>query len=85
MNEVTCTVTLWLAWYRERAEYEERAEQEQPRRLLQLKMLHASSREEACAEMQQWLERRGLLAQALERLEPSPYGLQFQTLKAVAL
>ena len=71
MNETACTVTLWLAWYREREE------QEQPRRLLRLKMLHASSREEASTEMRRWLERRGLLAQDLERLEPSPYGLQF--------
>ncbi len=81
MNERTCTVTLWLAWYRE----QECAEQEQPRRLLHLRMFYASSREEARAEMQQWLERRGLFAQALERLEPSPYGLQFQALKATAL
>jgi hypothetical protein len=47
-------------------------------------MLHASSREEARAEMQSWLERRGLRAQDLERLAPSPYGLQFQALKAAA-
>ena len=85
MKEMTCTVTLWLAWYRERAEQQELAENEQPRRLLRLKMLHASSCEEARAEMQRWLERRGLLARDLERLEPSPYGLQFQALKVAAL
>jgi hypothetical protein len=85
MNEMTCTVTLWLAWYREQVDDQESTEQEQPRRLLRLKMLHASSREEARVEMQQWLERRGLFAQALERLEPSPYGLQFQALKTTAL
>lgn len=79
MNEIACTVTLWLAWYRESGEYE------QSRRLLRLKMLYASSREEACAEMQRWLERKGLVARDLERLEPSPYGLQFQALKATAL
>jgi hypothetical protein len=79
MEDIVCTVTLWLAWYREREE------PEQPRRLLRLKMLHASSREEACAEMSCWLERRGLRARDLERLEPSPYGLRFQALKATAL
>lgn len=78
MNEITCTVTLWLAWYREHGEYN------RSRHLLRLKMLYASSREEACAEMQRWLERKGLSARDLERLEPSPYGLQFQALKAAA-
>lgn len=85
MQEMTCTVTLWLAWYLERAEYQDLEENEQPRRLLRLKMVHASSREEARAEMQLWLEKRGLLAQDLKRLEPSPYGLQFQSLKVAAL
>ncbi len=72
MSEMACTVTLWLAWYRERVE------KEHPQRSLRLKMLYASSREEARLDMQQWLARRGLLAHDLERLEPSPYGLQFQ-------
>jgi hypothetical protein len=86
MSEMNCTVTLWLAWYREQKDDDqERAGQEQLRRLLRLKMLYASSREEARVEMQRWLERKGLFAQALERLEPSPYGLQFQALKATAL
>jgi hypothetical protein len=85
MDETACVVTLWLAWYRERADCQECAEGEQPRRLLRLRMLHASSQEEARMQMQQWLVRRGLLAQDLERLEPSPYGFQFQVLKAVAL
>lgn len=78
MSEMLRTVTLWLAWYRERAESRERAEKEQPRRLLHLKMVYASSREEARTEIQQWLEQKGLVAKDLERLEPSPYGLQFQ-------
>ena len=82
MQDRTHTVTLWVAWYRGPEEYPEG--EEQPRRLLHLKMLHASSREEARAEMQSWLERRGLRAQDLERLAPSPYGLQFQALKAAA-
>lgn len=93
MSEMLRTVTLWLAWYRECATYRERAEHEErveyrerkeeyagkgsPRRLLRLKMLYASSQEEAHAEMQQWLERKGLVAKDLERLEPSPYGLRF--------
>lgn len=85
MQEVMCTVTLWLAWYREQAEQYDPIENEMPRRLLRLKMLHASSREEARVEMQRWLERKGLLAQDLERLEPSPYGLQFQVLKEATL
>lgn len=72
MNEMMRTVTLWLAWYRETAG------EEDSHRLLRLKMLYASSREEARVEIQQWLEQRGLLAKDLERLEPSPYGLQFQ-------
>lgn len=78
MSEMLRTVTLWLAWYRERAECRERVEKEQPRRLLHLKMVYASSREEASTEIQRWLEQRGLVAKDLERLEPSPYGLQFQ-------
>jgi hypothetical protein len=73
MSDMVRTVTLWLAWYRERVE------KEHPQRSLRLKMLYASSREEACGEMQQWLFQRGLLADDLERLEPSPYGLQFQS------
>ncbi|HEY3991365.1 MAG TPA: hypothetical protein VGM01_00675 [Ktedonobacteraceae bacterium] len=85
MQEMVCTVTLWLAWYRERAEQQDLEEKEQPRRLLRLKMVYASSQEEARVEIQQWLERRGLLAQDLMRLEPSPYGLQFQALKVAAL
>jgi hypothetical protein len=72
MSEMARTVTLWLAWYRERVE------KEHPQRSLRLKMLYASSREEARLDMQQWLARRGLVANDLERLEPSPYGLQFQ-------
>jgi hypothetical protein len=66
------TVSLWLAWYREMAEKED------PRRALRLKMLYASSQDEARVEIQQWLEKKGLVAKDLERLEPSPYGLQFQ-------
>jgi hypothetical protein len=72
MSEMARTVTLWLAWYREHVE------KEHSQRSLRLKMLYASSREEARLDMQQWLTRRGLLANDLERLEPSPYGLQFQ-------
>jgi hypothetical protein len=72
MSEMARTVTLWLAWYRERVE------KEHPQRSLRLKMLYASSREEARLDMQQWLARHGLVANDLERLEPSPYGLQFQ-------
>ncbi|HLI70774.1 MAG TPA: hypothetical protein VKV19_13525 [Ktedonobacteraceae bacterium] len=72
MSEMVGTVTLWLAWYREQAEKEHSG------RSLRLKMLYAGSREEARAEIQQWLKQRGLLANNLERLEPSPYGLQFQ-------
>ena len=72
MSEMARTVTLWLAWYRERME------KEHPRRFLRLKMLYASSQEEARLDMQQWLTRQGLLANDLERLEPSPYGLRFQ-------
>lgn len=72
MSEMLRTVTLWLAWYREQAE------KEHPGRSLRLKMLYAGSREEARTEIQQWLEQKGLLANDLERLEPSPYGLQFQ-------
>ena len=83
MAEAQNVVTLWVAWYRERAECTD--EMEQPRRLLRLKMMYAASREEARVEMQRWLERRGLFAHDLERLEPSPYGLQFHTLKAAAL
>lgn len=85
MAETKSVVTLWVAWYRERAECQDEEEQAQPRRLLRLKMLHAASREEAHGEMQRWLEQRGLLARDLERLEPSPYGLQFCNLKAAAL
>ncbi|HEY0756592.1 MAG TPA: hypothetical protein VGD98_21750 [Ktedonobacteraceae bacterium] len=87
MKDMTGRVSLWVAWYREQAEngeVQEGAERKQTRRLLRLKMVYASSREEARAEMQQWLERRGLLAQDLERLEPSPYGLQFPILKIAA-
>lgn len=73
MSDMVRTVTLWLAWYRERVE------KEHPQRALRLKMLYAPSREEAQHEMQQWLTWRGLLADDLERLEPSPYGLQFQS------
>lgn len=73
MSEMVRTVTLWLAWYRERVE------KEHPQRSLRLKLLYAPSREEAQREMLQWLTRRGLLAVDLERLEPSPYGLQFQS------
>jgi len=69
MSEMARTVTLWLAWYRERVENQ---------RSLRLKMFYASSREEARLDMQQWLAQRGLGANDLERLEPSPYGLQFQ-------
>lgn len=72
MSEIAHTVTLWLAWYREHVE------KEHPQRSLRLKMLYASSREEARTDMQQWLALRGLPANDLERLEPSPYGLQFQ-------
>ena len=72
MSEMLRTVTLWLAWYREQAE------KEQPGRSLRLKMLYAGSREEARVEIQRWLEQKGLVAKDLERLEPSPYGLQFQ-------
>jgi hypothetical protein len=72
MSEMLRTVTLWLAWYRERVERED------PHRLLRLKMVYASSREEARVEMQKWLTQKGLVAKDLERLEPSPYGLQFQ-------
>ena len=72
MSEMARTVTLWLAWYREDVE------KAQSHRLLRLKMLYASSREEARVEMQEWLARKGLIARDLERLEPSPYGLQFQ-------
>lgn len=85
MNEIADVVTLWLAWYRERADCQADTEAALPRRLLRLKMLHASTREEARVEMQQWLERRGLLACDLERLEPSPYGFQFQALKTMML
>jgi hypothetical protein len=78
MSEIVRTVTLWLAWYRERVE------KEHPQRSLRLKMLYAASREEARCEMQQWLTRRGLLADDLERLEPSPYGLQFQSRQSLS-
>jgi hypothetical protein len=74
MNGMLRTVNLWLAWYRETAEKED------PRRLLRLKMLYASSQEEARVEIQQWLKQKGLVEEDLERLEPSPYGLQFQRL-----
>lgn len=72
MSEMVRTVTLWLAWYRDRAE------REVPGRPLRLKMLHASSQDEARVEMLLWLEQKKLLARDLERLEPSPYGLRFQ-------
>jgi hypothetical protein len=72
MSEMLRTVSLWLAWYRETAEKED------PRRALRLKMVYASSQDEAQVEIQQWLEKKGLVAKDLERLEPSPYGLQFQ-------
>ncbi|HEY1349152.1 MAG TPA: hypothetical protein VGF67_05965 [Ktedonobacteraceae bacterium] len=78
MSEMVRTVTLWLAWYRERAE------KAYPQRSLRLKMLYAASREEAHCEMLQWLTRRGLLADDLERLEPSPYGLQFQSRQSLS-
>jgi hypothetical protein len=75
MSQMLQTVTLWLAWYREK----EGLDEDLPGRPLRLKMLYASSRDEARLEAQQWLVRqKGLLAQDLERLEPSPYGLQFQ-------
>jgi hypothetical protein len=72
MSEMLRTVSLWLAWYRETAEKEDH------RRALRLKMVYASSQDEAQVEIQQWLEKKGLVAKDLERLEPSPYGLQFQ-------
>lgn len=78
MSEMVRTVTLWLAWYRERVE------KEHPLRSLRLKMLYAASQEEARCEMQQWLTRQGLLAIDLERLEPSPYGLQFQSRESLS-
>ena len=71
MSDMLRTVNLWLAWYRDVTEKED------PRRALRLKMLYASSQEEAQVEIQQWLEEKGLLERDLERLEPSPYGLQF--------
>lgn len=72
MGEVLRTATLWLLWYRDKLD------KEMSLRPLRLKMLYASSREEARLEMLLWLEQQGLLAKDLERLEPSPYGLQFQ-------
>ena len=74
MSEMLQTVTLWLAWYREK----ESLEADLPGRPLRLKMLYASSKDEARVEAQQWLMQNGLVAKDLERLEPSPYGLQFQ-------
>lgn len=79
MNEMLQTVTLWLAWYREKESLEEKS----PGRPLRLKMLYASSKDEARQEAQQWLEQKGLVARDLERLEPSPYGLQFRLTKNV--
>ncbi len=74
MSEMLRTVTLWLAWYREKEGLEEKL----PGRPLRLKMLYASSKDEARIKAQQWLEQKGLVARDLERLEPSPYGLHFQ-------
>lgn len=71
MSDMLRTVNLWLAWYRDGIEKDD------PRRALRLKMLYASSQEEAHVEIQQWLEKKGLRARDLESLEPSPYGLQF--------
>ncbi len=72
MIQVARTVTLWQAWYRDTAE------KGTPGRPLRLKLLYASSQEEARTETQYWLAQKGLLAKDLERLDPSPYGLQFQ-------
>ncbi|HEU5383238.1 MAG TPA: hypothetical protein VFV38_48175 [Ktedonobacteraceae bacterium] len=72
MGEMLRKVTLWLAWYRDQAEPGASG------RPLRLRMLHAASREEARLEMLRWLEQKKLLAEDLERLEPSPYGLTFQ-------
>ena len=72
MTQVVHTVTLWQAWYRDRAE------KDIPGRPLRLKLLYASSQEEACYDVQCWLAQKGLLAKDLERLDPSPYGLTFQ-------
>ncbi len=72
MKEIIRNVTLWLAWYI--------AEEEAPATLrpVRLKMLYATSEHEARAEVQRWLEQRGQTLNNLERLEPSPYGFQFQ-------
>lgn len=72
MNETPRKVTLWLAWYVTNTEVDE------PLRPLRLKMLYATSEAEARTDMQQWLEQRGQTLKALECLEPSPYGFQFQ-------
>lgn len=72
MTQVAHTVTLWQAWYRDKAEKDVSG------RPLRLKLLYASSQEEARQQTQGWLVQKGLLAQDLERLDPSPYGLRFQ-------
>lgn len=72
MNEDTPKATLWLAWY------VDGAGRELPGWPLHLKMLYASSEEEAQREMQHWLEQKGQEVQNLKHLAPSPYGFQFQ-------
>src|SRR5579883_1215984 len=52
MSQMLQTVTLWLAWYREK----EGLDEDLPGRPLRLKMLYASSRDEARLEAQQWLD-----------------------------
>lgn len=71
MSKMVHTVTLWLAWYRDKAEKDASG------RPLRLRMIHASSSEEARVEIQRWLAQQKLDARDLERLEPSPYGLKF--------
>lgn len=72
MSDAPRKVTLWLAWYVTTVDEEELL------RPLRLKMLYASSEDEARVDMQHWLEQRGQTLKSLEYLEPSPYGFQFQ-------
>lgn len=74
MSEVQRKVTLWLAWYVNGTE-EDEMDSLRPARL---KMVYAASEEDAHSQMQRWLEQRGQTLKNLERLEPSPYGFQFQ-------
>lgn len=74
MTQVAGTVTLWQVWYRDREN------KDFPGcRPLRLRLLYAPSQEAAHGAALTWLKEQGLQTKDLERLFPSPYGLQFQT------